>query len=406
MSNIKSKILAAAGAVTLIAGLAGLTAGTASASSAGCAFTNGCATLQGVDAASHAVAMDAKRQSAATGTLIIGYPDKPTDPATNFDAVLHFTSGAQVTTYADTALQASHLHFACTVSDLVKPSVSGTSTVVDGGNQMTVENDGGADFTSTSGTTLGFAGSIGVTTAILETASPGCTVLYTGSSFAFTWPADAGVITESYIGGGVTQFSDSNSSAGGKFTFDTLPAGVSATADSQHGDLNALSSTAVPGTYSSVGATYTEADGTQITEAFELVVSGTQSVNPGPDIPFYTFVYAKNGVWSSQCVTDSNGSGALTLIPCTLGKNRYQDFFALNGSGTPSDALTGGGQFHVQDWLASIVNGASSCLTDPSSLSPGTPQTDATDEAASPAGRQLRVDGSCSATGNLWTWAS
>ena len=129
-------------------------------------------------------------------------------------------------------------------------------------------------------------------------------------------------------------------------------------------------------------------------------------MNPGPDIPFYTFVYAKNGVWSSQCVTDSNGSGALTLIPCTLGKNRYQDFFALNSSGSPSQSLTGGGQFHIQDWLASIVSPVNSCLTDPSSLNPGTPQTDATDEAASPAGRQLRVDGSCTATGNLWTWAS
>ena len=74
-------------------------------------------------------------------------------------------------------------------------------------------------------------------------------------------------------------------------------------------------------------------------------MSGTKSVNPGPDIPFYTFVYAKNGVWSNQCVTDNNGSGALALQTCTLGKNQYQDFYALDGtgakSGEPADQLGG-----------------------------------------------------------------
>ena len=78
--SIRSKTFAAATGVTLLAGTlaAGtLAAGTAQASSTGCAFTNGCATLHGVDAASHAVAMDAKYKSPKPGTLIIGYPDIP-----------------------------------------------------------------------------------------------------------------------------------------------------------------------------------------------------------------------------------------------------------------------------------------------------------------------------------------
>ena len=132
-----------------------------------------------------------------------------------------------------------------------------------------------------------------------------------------------------------------------------------------------------------------------------------QSVNPGNDVPYYTFVFAKGGVWSSECVTDNNGSGALTLQACTLGKNRYQDWYALDGTGAKSGALQSStAAFRLQNVLASVANPADSCLTDPSALVPSTPQTDATDEGTSPAGRQLRTDGSCTVGVNPWTWSS
>ena len=124
--SIKHKLFASAATLTLVGGV-GLasTAGTAQASSTGCAFSNGCATLHGVDVASNAVAMDAKRQSSASGTLIIGYPDIPNDGATSFDAVLHYTSGGKVTSYADTGLQAQpdvHQHSLFSHTDPVKPA--------------------------------------------------------------------------------------------------------------------------------------------------------------------------------------------------------------------------------------------------------------------------------------------
>ena len=107
-------------------------------------------------------------------------------------------------------------------------------------------------------------------------------------------------------------------------------------------------------------------------------------------------------MWSNECVTDTNGSGALTLETCTLGRDLGQDFYAL--AGTP--VTLGVGAVSIQNRLALITDAADSCLTDPSSLNPATRQTDATDEAVSPAGRQLRVDGSCAMGVNPWTWAS
>jgi hypothetical protein len=405
--SIKSKVFAFGAGLTLLGGIAATT-GTAQASSPACAFSNGCATLHGTDANGNTVAMDAKRLNKAG--IIIGYPDNVGDGATSFDGVLHYGKGAKTTSYADTALQANDLHFACTVTGLIPPITTSATggTITDGGNQLNVENAGGAGFTVNSGTSLGFTGTLSSTTALDETASSGCTVLYTWdtgtSKFVSVPPAGAGTITESYIGGGVTQFSDSLSTSGGKFSFNTLPAGVATTVDSTHGDLDALTSTAVPGTYSSVGVTYTAADGTSITEAFELVVSGIKSVTPGAGVPYYTFVYAPNGDWTSQCVTDVNGSGALQLIACTLGKDTGQDFSI--GSGTNgAPGLLNGSQNHVSNLLAAVGNAANSCLTDPSTSAAGTPQSDAADELA-PGGRQLRVNGSCAANTNLWSWGT
>ena len=128
-------------------------------------------------------------------------------------------------------------------------------------------------------------------------------------------------------------------------------------------------------------------------------MSGIKSVTPGAGIPFYTFVYAPNGDWTSQCVTDINGSGALKLIPCTLGKNTGQDFIVDAG------IVLDGNQHHFSNLLAANVNASKSCLTDPSTSAAGTPQSDAAD-ALPPGGRQLYVNGSCAANTNLWSWGT
>ena len=103
-----SRILAATAASVLLpfAGL-GLTAGAAYASSTGCAFSNGCATLHGTDVNGNTVAMDAKYQRSTE--ILIGYPDNAGDGATSFDGVLHEGKGAKTTAYADTGLTVSRL---------------------------------------------------------------------------------------------------------------------------------------------------------------------------------------------------------------------------------------------------------------------------------------------------------
>ena len=145
---------------------------------------------------------------------------------------------------------------------------------------------------------------------------------------------------------------------------------------------------------------YTEPDGAIDTASFTLVITGIKSTTPGAGVPFYTFVYAPAGDWTSQCVTDINGSGALKLQACTLGKNTGQDFTIDSTSG-----LLDGSQHHVSDMLAAAVSAANSCLTDPSTSAAGTPQSDTADELR-PGGRQLYVNGSCAANMNLWSWGT
>ena len=128
-------------------------------------------------------------------------------------------------------------------------------------------------------------------------------------------------------------------------------------------------------------------------------MTGIKSTTPGAGVPFYTFVYAPKGDWTSQCVTDINGSGALKLFPCTLGKDNGQDFTIDSANG-----LLDGSQHHVSNWLAAAA-GVKSCLTDPSTSAAGTPQSDTADEVA-PAGRQLYVNGSCAANTDLWSWGT
>lgn len=401
LMSFKRKVLSSA-AVAVGLGTLMLTPGAAFASSTGCAFTNGCATLHGVDAASHGVAMDSKYQSASTGNLIIGYPDNSGDGATDFDAVLHYTPGNNVTTYSDTGFLVSHLSLACSLSGVSSTDIpKKTGTTITAPYPLTVSQANGTDFTTTGpSTSLSFSGTLQDGTVVTETGTgsdAGCAGAFTYHGGTFHLSDPTSLISVHNVGGSVTEFTDSDT---GTFSFSGLPDGVSVNG----GSLTADSSTAVPGTYSSVGVTFTESSGAAITEAFNLTVDGTSATAPGAPTPYYTFAYAKAGVWSNECVTDTNGSGALTLETCTLGHDHYQDFYALQG-GVPQGSLQTdtGGTYHIQN-LLSAYGSANSCLIDAATVNPATPETNAFDEATG--GRQLAVTGSCTSDATSWSWSS
>jgi hypothetical protein len=389
--SARNKILAAVAGFTLLGGIGVLGAAEAQASTTGCAFSNGCATLHGTDAASDTVAMDTKYQN--KNEIVIGYPDNAGDGATSYDGVLHYGKGAKVTSYVDTGLQVSNLHSVCTsVGPLSTPM--GATIAVTAGNPLTVENSNGTNFTADGpATSLPFSGTLHSGTVVDENYGSGCVLAYTFGGLSWsatsTFPA---FITLTFPGGSVTQFNDTDT---GTFSFTGLPAGVSQSG----GKLTADTSTAHPGTYSSVGVTFTDTgSGSQISEAFVLTITGIKSTTPGAGVPFYTFVYAPHGDWTSQCVTDINGSGALTMAACTAGKDTGQDFTI--GATTPG--LLSGSQAPVRNLLAEAANPADSYLTDPSTSNPATPQSDAADERA-PGGRQLYVNGTDT---NLWSWGT
>jgi hypothetical protein len=414
--SIGKRVLAAAAGLAL-AGGAFVGATSAFASSTGCAFGDGCATLHGVNAAGNPVAMDAKYKNA--DEIVIGYPDNENDGATSFDGVLHFTPARPVTTYNDTGLNVRDFDNTCRTptsddhTPQVTPSGGGTATgaITASGNDLAVST-AAADLSITGGGTgtlnwTGIGSSGPESLIIAEDYGAGCVSLWGTdvitshgiagfAGFSHLASSAGGRISEQDTGSSVDTFTDSV--AGGVFTFTALPAGVSQSG----GVLTADTSTAVPGTYTSVGVVYTEPGGVVDTASFTLIVDGIKVVSPGVPTPFYTFVYAPNGTWSNQCVTDLGGSGALKMEACTLTANKYQDFFALDSAGVPSQISDGVTEYHFQDWLASVSDAAASCLTDPSTLLPSTPQTDAVDEGFN--GRQLRVDGSCTTTADLWNW--
>lgn len=420
--QVKHALAAVAVPALLTGGLLAAGAGPASASTTGCAFTNGCGTLHGFDAAGNAIAMDAKYKN---GTEItIGYVDKPGDGATSYDAVLHYLPGARVTTYADTGLQVRDFDNTChtAASHDIAPTVTGspgaTGAITAGGNDLSVSTNA-HDLTVNGGGTatlnwIADSGSDISSLVLSETYGAGCTALWTtdvdvsggdASIIPFTLiPGQGnsgGHISETNTGSSVDTFSDSVS--GGTFSFTGLPAGVSQSG----GVLTADTSTAIPGTYTSVGVVYTQPGGVINTASFTLVIDGTKTTGRGAPVPYYTFVYAANGVWSNDCVTDLNGSGALGGSTCTLGANTYQDFFALDSAGKPSNALANspGAEFHLQNFLAGLGS-PTSCIVDNSALNPATPESDATDELASPAGRQLHDTGSCSAANTQFAWGT
>lgn len=418
--HIRTKVLAlaAASATTLTLGLAaGMTS--AEASSTGCAFTNGCATLHGTDAAGDTVAMDAKYQN--KNEILIGYPDNASDGATSFDGVLHYGKGKPVTTYQDTGLVVTHFDNTCSATSAdVAPVVTGnggtSGTISDGTNDLS-QSTGVSHLTvSGSGATLGWSTvtpPVTIGPALLTVAEDygaGCVALWhttvtissvTGDAtfapltFTLVTSGAGGHIHETNTGSSADTFTDTVS--GGTFSFTALPAGITP-GGTDNGVLTADTSTAIPGTYTSVGVVYTEPGGVVDTASFDLIVTGIKSVTPGAGVPFYTFVYAPHGDWTSQCVTDINGSGALKLVACTLGKDTGQDFTI--GATTPG--LLSGSQAPVRNLLAEAANPADSYLTDPSTSNPATPQSDAADERI-PGGRQLYVNGPDT---NLWSWGT
>ena len=351
---------AAVAAIGIVLALAGLKpAQAALASSTGCAFSNGCATLNGFDAASHPVAMDAKHQN--DHEIVIGYPDQAGDGATSFDAVLHYTHGRSITTESDTGLAVT----GAPDTAYTPPKTTGPAVALD--PPITVK------LTST-----------GVDTGLLDVTVSGGTGPYTVTLTGL--PAAQLTLATNYGTGTGVPAGDENTAtgtiavAGGTLTPGVYNNLVLTVADSYSYGTPAISAPAVS------------------TTTFAVRVFGDEVTLPGNDAAFYTFVYAPAGRWTSQCVTDVNGSGALRLAACTEGKDPGQDFTVAAGTG-----LLGNSPVHVSNWLAKAV-GPDSCLTDPSTLAPGTPQSDATDEAVSPAGRQLRTDGSCSTAADLWSW--
>ena len=182
----------------------------------------------------------------------------------------------------------------------------------------------------------------------------------------------------------------------------TVTSPITETGGTYNAAISVNGDTLAPGVYDNITLTITDsATPTQQSVSYTAAakVVAHQVTIPGGNTPFYTFVYAPGGDWTSQCVTDINGSGALKLFPCTLGKDTGQDFTVDSSNG-----LLSGSQAHVSSLLAASV-GASSCLTDPSTSDPSIPQSDAADELA-PGGRQLYVNGSCAAGANLWSWGT
>lgn len=343
MTAIKTRVLAAAAVLALTAGTAAVTAPETWASSTGCAFSNGCATEHGTNALGEAVAMDAKYQNKAE--ILIGYPDNAGDGATSFDGVLHYTRATSTTTWDDTE---------------VAPAWPAVTTTDTGPGTIAVSNI-----------------SLNVTTGV----------------WSFRVSGGSGPYTATISG---LSDSDSSASVTSPIVADTSPS----TAD--NASLSVNGATLAPGLYDNVTLAITDS-GTPVpsTVTYTLVVHvyAHQVTIPGGDAPFYTYVYAPAGDWTSQCVTDINGSGALRLYPCTEGHDPGQDFTTDAASGLLSATPA-----HISNLLAASA-GKDSCLTDPSVSSPGAAQPDASDETPT-GGRQLYVNGSCAANVDLWSWGT
>ena len=404
-TSLKAKI--AGVGICAALGTAGLAvaAAPASASTFNCVFSNGCGTISGADHNGTPVSVDSKYKNPLEE--IIGYPDLSGDSATNYGIVAHSQASIGTHTWADTVLQSFH-PVATYINDTVGVatfntlSYAGTDTTP-GVTLLTPGNADGCAI-SLSGNTLSASGtptavapsivrvsltdSAGDVEIVYLTFAPASTTSCTGGDFALTAsPYDT------------IQFNTPfNNNVNGDVFFPTNPAGGSVTEYNLPAGLTSgnplLPGTAIPGTYNNIHGVATDAAGAKAHGTIDLKVTANHAYVPGPSTTFYTLVFAKNGYWSSDCIT-ATASGKLIGQPCTLGHDPAQRFYAYTGA----DVLTtvnigGGGTYAFKNGLTGNF------LVDQSYANPATPQSDAAD-AITGTGRQLDAN---SPVPVPWTW--
>jgi hypothetical protein len=336
---------------------------------------------------------------------------------------------ASAQTWQDTSLQVNSLHSTCTVPGPVtiapgpNTSPAGTVTVSRASASdtltvnwamskipygMTVSNSGGV--VTVTGLKVQPTGAAQGTLVVDDTSASGCAVAWIVVFNQTVPPAPNGLVTDyynsdtpgaitrSYPVGGV-QFAETSTvtahpGTGGalslptySFAYSGLPGGI---VNNSAGLFTIAGSTAVPGTYGSVGVTATDQYGARSQSAFQLVVQAQPVYVPGsygdmvnpfgngfdayqqhqypgaivagwtatqadPATHFirlsgtvpgaYKFEYAPNGVASGLCVSDPGGGWASDPLPdgliLTVSNNGpWQQFIPLP-NGTLKNVATG-----------------------------------------------------------------
>jgi|SRR5580692_4835060 hypothetical protein len=320
----------------------------ASASSFDCVTSDACGTLHStIDYnGGTAIAMDAKHKN--SHEMVIGYPDLILDSATSYVKVQHTS-----TTLADTAISVSDVRASCT--EVAQPAPVETTALI-------VRSSVSGDCDGAIGGNVSVSGS----DSLLQ--------------FVISSPDSAGVtgVTASWV-----------LPSGLSPTGPAGPTVVSATTDESTESVGL--GTAVAGDYGDQSVTLVA---TSPTEVYTLVFTFTLHVETAriAGDTFYTLVYAPDGDYTSQCVTDV-GDGELALRPCTLGREASQQFLALaDGTGTPQVI----GNTDTRSFaLENVLSGH--FMEDTSGSNPLVPQPDSSDN------RQLDVNGPASV---LWTWGT
>jgi hypothetical protein len=326
-----------------------MAAPSANATTFNCVFSNGCGALHGVNAVGTPVAVDAKYKN--PDEMAIGYPDLTGDSATNVALVAHTQHSVGTQAWADTALFGTDANLVCTDATSAPPSPPAC-----GGNGTLTNNVGGS---------------------LTFTFTPAGPVALSASQ------SDSAVLPSGLAAGAPVSI------GGGQFTV-AVPLG-----------------TAVPNTYGAQSVTFNAVypDGPSrtftdtITVTFILKVDANHEFTPGPVSTFYTIVFAKNGFWSSQCLTEVGTVGKVRFAPCTLGHDPGQRFYAYLGGVPATSSILAGGTYSFQ-------SGEGGGFLEDASVnpSPQLPQTDLADSIL-PNGRQLDVNGTNSLQANeMWTW--
>ncbi len=397
-ASFKAKIAGVAVAALAFGGMAAMAAPSANATTFNCVFSNGCGALHGVNAVGTPVAVDAKYKNPAEEA--IGYPDLSGDSATNVALVAH--QSKSFGTLADTAVQAFLTHR--TATDCPAQVTNFTSS-----NPSTA--------TPAAGTTFSHASATGVASAVISSGNLVVTVTGTGNGSvtvsntsangdctvvdSVALMASSGNVTSQVESQDViTSVTSANNNVTGSVTFNanSSPAIAATESNLPPGLVSGQPLTpgsATPGTYNDLGLTVTDAQGASVTGTFDLKVTGHHVAVSGP--VFYTIVFAKNGFWSSDCLT-AVGAGKLRFSPCTLGHNPAQRFYAFSGSVPVTANILGGGTYSFRNAAFGFMEDASQ------NTSPLTPQNDLADSIL-PGGRQLDVNGTGPIQANeLWIW--